>query len=161
MAVKIRLTRFGRKKRPFYRIIVTDSRAPRDGRYIECVGTYSPLSDPAEVHMDQARVSYWLDNGAQPSDTVKSLFKHQGILFRRNLKKRGFDDAKTDEEMKKWEVLQIDRRNRKSEKTQSKKKSKKKATAEAKPKAASAPAEAETKQEPAPTPAASPEEAKG
>jgi len=160
LAVKIRLTRFGRKKRPFYRIIVTDSRAPRDGRYLECIGTYNPLSDPAEVSVDHARVSYWLDNGAQPSDTVKSLFKHQGILYRRNLRKRGFDDAKTDEEMKKWEVLQIDRKNRKSEKAQLKKKSKKKATAEAKPETASAPAAAETQTESAPTPAASPEEAK-
>jgi small subunit ribosomal protein S16 len=147
LAVKIRLTRFGRKKSPFYRIVVTDSRTPRDGRYIECIGTYNPLSDPAETQLDQARIAYWLDQGAQPSDTVKSLFKHSGILFKRNLKKRGFDDVRTDEEMKKWEVLQIERKKRKSEKAQVSKKSKKKAAQEAKPQAAAAPEAAPAKAE--------------
>ncbi|MBL0712677.1 MAG: 30S ribosomal protein S16 [Desulfosarcina sp.] len=79
MAVKIRLARHGAKKRPFYRIVVADSEAPRDGRFLETVGTYNPLRDPAEVAVKQERVQYWLDQGATPTDTVKSLLKKEGI----------------------------------------------------------------------------------
>ena len=78
MAVKIRLARHGAKKRPFYRIVVADSEAPRDGRFLETVGTYNPLRDPAEIAVKQERVQYWLDQGAIPTDTVKSLWKKEG-----------------------------------------------------------------------------------
>ena len=78
MAVKIRLARHGAKKRPFYRIVVADSEAPRDGRFLETVGTYNPLRDPAEIAVKQERVQYWLDQGATPTDTVKSLLKKEG-----------------------------------------------------------------------------------
>jgi small subunit ribosomal protein S16 len=78
MAVRIRLARHGAKKRPFYRIVVADSEAPRDGRFLETVGTYNPLRDPAEIAVEQERVQYWLDQGAIPSDTVKSLLKKEG-----------------------------------------------------------------------------------
>ena len=78
MAVKIRLARHGAKKRPFYRIVVADSEAPRDGRFLETVGTYNPLRDPAEIAVKQERVQYWLDQGAIPTDTVKSLLKKEG-----------------------------------------------------------------------------------
>jgi small subunit ribosomal protein S16 len=78
MAVKIRLARHGAKKRPFYRIVVADSEAPRDGRFLETVGTYNPLRDPAEIAVKQERVKYWLDQGAIPTDTVKSLLKKDG-----------------------------------------------------------------------------------
>ncbi len=78
MAVKIRLARHGAKKRPFYRIVVADSEAPRDGRFLETVGTYNPLRDPAEIAVKQERVQYWLDKGATPTDTVKSLLKKEG-----------------------------------------------------------------------------------
>jgi small subunit ribosomal protein S16 len=78
MAVKIRLARHGAKKRPFYRIVVADSEAPRDGRFLETVGTYNPLRDPAEIAVKQDRVKYWLDQGAIPTDTVKSLLKKDG-----------------------------------------------------------------------------------
>ena len=132
MAVKIRMTRFGRKKRPFYRIVVTDSRTPRDGRYLECIGTYCPLSDPAELKLEEGRIGYWLDQGAQPSDTVRNLFKSKGILYKRNLKRRGFDEAQIGEAVKTWETVQVDRRRRKTEKAQVKKSSKKKAAEEAK-----------------------------
>ena len=80
MAVKIRLKRMGRKKKPFYRVVVADSRAPRDGRFIEEIGTYDPLTDPGEINIDPEKAKKWLGNGAQPTDTVKSLLKKSGIV---------------------------------------------------------------------------------
>lgn len=77
MAVKIRLARHGAKKRPFYRIVVADGESPRDGRYIEAVGTYNPLKDPAEVNVKDDRVKYWMGQGAILSDTVQSLLKKE------------------------------------------------------------------------------------
>ena len=79
MAVKIRLARHGAKKRPYYRIVAADGEAPRDGRFIEKLGTYNPLAVPAEVNFDADRVRYWIGQGAQPSDTVKSLLKKHGF----------------------------------------------------------------------------------
>ena len=73
--VKIRLRRMGAKKSPFYRIVVADSRSPRDGRFIEEIGTYNPLTDPSEIKVNLERAKYWMSNGAQPTDTVKSLLK--------------------------------------------------------------------------------------
>ena len=80
MAVKIRLRRMGAKKAPFYRIVVADSRYPRDGRFIEEIGTYNPLKNPSEVTLDADKAKTWIQNGAQPTDTVKVLFKKEGIL---------------------------------------------------------------------------------
>ena len=80
MSVKIRLARHGAKKRPFYRIVVADSEAPRDGKYLENVGTYNPLLDPAEVNLKAERIQYWIDQGAIPSDTVRSLLKKEGFF---------------------------------------------------------------------------------
>jgi small subunit ribosomal protein S16 len=80
MAVKIRLARHGAKKRPFYRIVVADSEFPRDGRYLENVGTYNPLMDPADVTLKQERIKYWIEKGAIPTDTVKSLLKREGFF---------------------------------------------------------------------------------
>ena len=79
MSVKIRLARHGAKKRPFYRIVVADNDSPRDGRFLENVGTYNPLMDPAEVTLKTDRIQYWLDQGATPSDTVKSLLKREEV----------------------------------------------------------------------------------
>ncbi|MBR5134742.1 MAG: 30S ribosomal protein S16 [Clostridia bacterium] len=79
MAVKIRLRRMGAKKAPFYRIVVADSRYPRDGRCIDEVGYYNPLTDPVELKVDAEKVQKWIGNGAQPTDTVKSLLKKAGI----------------------------------------------------------------------------------
>ena len=78
--VKIRLTRMGDKKAPFHRIVVADERAPRDGRFIDIVGTYNPLTNPAEVKVDAEKVATWLKNGAQPTDTVKSILIQQGVI---------------------------------------------------------------------------------
>lgn len=78
--VKIRLRRMGAKKSPFYRIVVADSRYPRDGRFIEQLGTYNPLAEPAEVKVDAERAQAWIKTGAQPTDTVKRLLKQAGVL---------------------------------------------------------------------------------
>ena len=80
MAVKIRLRRMGEKKNPFYRIVVADSRFPRDGRFIEEIGTYNPLTDPATVNVDADRAQEWIKKGAQPTDTVRGILKKAGVL---------------------------------------------------------------------------------
>ena len=80
MSVKIRLKRIGSKKRPFYRIVVADSRSPRDGRFIETVGTYNPLTDPETVTLKEEKVMNWLNNGAQPSDTVRNILSRNGVM---------------------------------------------------------------------------------
>lgn len=82
MSVKIRLARHGAKKKPFYRIVVTDSETPRDGRFLENVGTYNPLVDSDQVVLKQERIKYWIDQGAIPTDTVKSLLKKEGLFAR-------------------------------------------------------------------------------
>ncbi|NLY77374.1 MAG: 30S ribosomal protein S16 [Tissierellia bacterium] len=84
MAVKIRLKRMGAKKRPFYRIVVADSRSPRDGRFIEEIGYYNPLTDPRTVKIDDEKAIKWLNNGAKPTDTVDRLFRENGIYEKRN-----------------------------------------------------------------------------
>ena len=78
--VKIRLRRMGAKKRPFYRIVVADSRNPRDGRSIEEIGTYNPLTDPAEITVDTERAQAWIKNGAQPTETVRAILKKAGVI---------------------------------------------------------------------------------
>ncbi len=80
MAVKLRLKRMGSKQKPFYRIVAADSRFPRDGRFIETVGTYNPIAKPAEIKIDKEVAIKWLSNGAEPTDTVKTLLKNEGIL---------------------------------------------------------------------------------
>ena len=80
MAVKLRLLRMGAKKAPFYRIVAADSRAPRDGRFIELLGTYDPRTNPAKATIKEEEVLKWLNNGAQPSDTVKNLLSKEGII---------------------------------------------------------------------------------
>ena len=80
MAVKIRLRRMGAKRAPFYRVVVADSRYPRDGRFIEEIGTYDPTKDPAIVNIDSEKAKMWISNGAQPTDTVKALLKKNGVL---------------------------------------------------------------------------------
>ncbi|MBE3574819.1 MAG: 30S ribosomal protein S16 [Firmicutes bacterium] len=82
MAVRIRLKRMGAKKRPFYRLVVADSRYPRDGRFIETIGHYNPLAEPAEVKVDQEKALEWLRKGAQPSDTARKLLSQAGVMQR-------------------------------------------------------------------------------
>ena len=80
MSVKIRLRRTGRKRSPSYRIVVTDSRSPRDGKFLEIIGQYAPRTGEQALNLDVARANYWMDNGAQPSDTVRSLLRKAGVL---------------------------------------------------------------------------------
>lgn len=80
MAVKIRLKRMGAKKAPFYRVVVADSRSPRDGRFIEEIGTYNPVANPAEVKINEEKALEWMTNGAKPSDTVRNLFSKAGLM---------------------------------------------------------------------------------
>ena len=80
MAVKIRLRRMGAKKAPFYRVVVADSRYPRDGRFIEEIGTYNPMTEPATVNINAELAKKWIGNGAQPTDTVKALLKKSNII---------------------------------------------------------------------------------
>ena len=89
MAVKIRLKRMGAKKAPFYRIVVADSRSPRDGKFIENVGTYNPLTKEAEIKIDEEKALKWLNQGAIPTDTVRSLFSKAGIMTKFHNLKQG------------------------------------------------------------------------
>ena len=89
MAVKIRLKRMGAKKAPFYRVVVADSRSPRDGRFIDNIGTYNPLTPPAEINIDKEAAKKWLNNGAIPTDTVRNLFSKAGILKEFSEEKKG------------------------------------------------------------------------
>ena len=80
MAVKIRLRRMGAKRAPFYRVVVADSRYPRDGRFIDEIGTYNPMTEPAEIKIDNEKAAQWIKNGAQPTDTVKVILKKSGVI---------------------------------------------------------------------------------
>lgn len=93
MAVKIRLKRMGAKKNPFYRVVVADSRSPRDGRFIETLGHYDSTVEPAVIKVDEEKAISWLEQGAQPTDTVKSLFKAVGIMKKWDEIKRAKKEA--------------------------------------------------------------------
>ncbi len=112
MAVKLRLTRIGKTKQPYYKIVAADSRTRRDGKYIEKIGHYNPLTSPAEIIIDEEKAFYWLKNGAIPTDTVKSLFSKKGLMLKWHFIRDGHDETKIDEEYKKWELLQLERKKR-------------------------------------------------
>lgn len=117
MPVKMRLQRHGSKKRPFYFIVVADARAPRDGKFIQKIGTYNPLTVPATVQLDRQKALEWLHKGAQPTDTVRRILSFKGVLYLKHLL-RGvklglFDDATAMEKFQKWHSeheLQINKR---------------------------------------------------
>mgnify|MGYP005837321415 CR=1 FL=1 len=104
MAVKLRLQRFGKKKQPFYRIVAADSRSPRDGKFIEVIGTYNPRLNPPEVVIKEDKAIKWLKNGAQPTDTVRSLLRREGVLLKYHLLRKKVDPAKIEEEMQKFNL---------------------------------------------------------
>lgn len=116
MAVKIRLARFGRTKRPFYRIVAAESSAKRDGKYIERIGTYDPIHNPPIIEIDEEKVINWLDNGAIPTDTVSNLLKSEGILYKRALTKRGLSPIEVAAEMEKWSESKLAKKAAKAEK---------------------------------------------
>lgn len=100
--VKIRLQRRGRKKLPVYKIVVADSRAPRNGRFIEALGQYAPLAAPAGITLDDERVMYWLGVGAQPTDTVRSLLSREGIMLRLHLQRKGKSTDEINQQVSEW-----------------------------------------------------------
>lgn len=106
MATKIRLARHGRKGRPFYHIVVADSRAPRDGRFIEKIGTYDPNINPYKVELRFDRAIYWMGVGAQPTDTVRNILSREGVLMKIHLmggvKKGAFDEATAENRFNQW-----------------------------------------------------------
>jgi small subunit ribosomal protein S16 len=106
MAVKLRLQRKGRKAAPFYHIVVADSRSPRDGKFIEKIGTYNPLTVPAAIELNRERAYHWINVGAQPTDTVNAILRFKGVLYQKHLqkgvKKGAFDQEKADELLTAW-----------------------------------------------------------
>jgi len=114
LAVKIRLKRMGKKKQPFYRIVVADSRAPRDGRSIEKIGHYNPIPNPAELVINEERLFHWMDEGAIPSDTVFSLIRGIGLTLKYELKSRNADEATITKEMHKWDLARADKGNKRA-----------------------------------------------
>lgn len=106
MSVKLRLQRHGRKQRPFYHIVAADSRSPRDGRFIERVGSYNPISEPATVVLDVEKAVKWLQNGAIPTDKVRGLFSNEGVLFKNHLqtgvRKGAITQEQADEKFAAW-----------------------------------------------------------
>ena len=106
MAVKIRLARKGRKKKAFYHIVVADSRSPRDGRYIEKIGSYNPITNPATIELDFDKALGWLRNGALPTDTCRAILSYKGVLIKKHLlegvKKGAFDDAEATKRFEEW-----------------------------------------------------------
>ena len=108
MATKIRLQRHGRKSYAFYPIVIADSRAPRDGRFIERIGSYNPNTNPATVTLNFERALYWLNVGAQPTDTVRSILSHEGVLLMKHLqggvKKGAFDEAEAQRRFEAWKT---------------------------------------------------------
>jgi small subunit ribosomal protein S16 len=105
LAVKLRLRRMGKKKQPIYKVVAADSRSPRDGKFLEAIGLYNPLTDPSTIDIKEERALYWLGVGAQPTDTVKNLFTKKGILLKRELTKRGLSGEQIEEKMNEWHKL--------------------------------------------------------
>ena len=105
MAVKLRLRRMGKKKQPIYKVVAADARSPRDGKFLEAVGVYNPLTNPHTVDLKEDRINYWLDHGAQPTDTVKSLLSQKGINLKRDIANRKFSEDKAETILKNWQDL--------------------------------------------------------
>ncbi|GLR16226.1 30S ribosomal protein S16 [Portibacter lacus] len=106
MPVKIRLARRGRRKRPFYHIVVADSRSPRDGKFIENIGSYNPMTSPATIELDQDKALEWMEKGAQPTETARAILRFKGVLYKKHLKrgvdKGAFTAEKADEMWTAW-----------------------------------------------------------
>ena len=102
MAVKIRLRRMGKKRQPIYKVVAADERSPRDGKFIEAIGVYNPITDPATIDIKEDRALYWLGVGAQPTTTVKTLLSKQGILYKRELLKSGLSEEEVAVKLDEW-----------------------------------------------------------
>jgi small subunit ribosomal protein S16 len=152
--VKIRLRRTGKKKQPFYKIVVADSRASRMGKYIEAIGHYNPRANPMVIDVDESRLYVWLKQGAQPTDTLRSLLQRKGLWLKWGLMKRGADEAKIAAEFEKWQMMQAEKMQRDEERKARRKVARKKKNAVEAPPAPAAAAAEPAAPEPAPAPAA-------
>ena len=129
--VKIRLARQGRKKLPIYKIVAANSRARRDGRFIESLGQYRPTEETGKVVLNEARIMYWLKTGAQPTDTVRSLLSHEGILLKWHLEKKAIEPARAAEIFNTWKTSRDEKlANKQSEKENARETKRKAAEAE-------------------------------
>ena len=142
MAVKLRLRRMGKKKQPIYKMVATDSRSPRDGKFLEAVGFYNPLTNPHTLDLKEDRIMYWLNVGAQPTHTVKSLLRQKGITLKKELLSKGLDEEKVKSELENWQKIKEASAMKKTDKKLSKKaRAKQEAQANAESKETEAPAE--------------------
>lgn len=122
MAVKLRLRRMGKKKQPVYKLVAADARSPRDGKFIEAVGLYNPLTEPHTFEIKEDRVLYWLNVGAQPTSTVKSLLRQKGVTLKKELLSKGLDEEKVNSELEEWQKKKEASLTKKREKKSAKKK---------------------------------------
>ena len=148
MAVKLRLRRMGKKKQPIYKIVAADARSPRDGKFLEALGLYNPLTKPHTVDVKEERILYWLSNGAQPTNTVKSLLREKGIILKNDLIKRGLDNEKIESELAEWQKLKEASATSKTKKTKISRKAKAKAEEPKDPAAAEEQVEDKTEETP-------------
>ncbi len=147
MAVKLRLRRMGKKKQPIYKMVAADSRSPRNGKFLEAVGFYNPLTNPHTLELKEDRVMYWLNVGAEPTHTVKSLLRQKGLTLKKELLSKGLDEEKVKSEMENWQKMKEAGSKKRTDKKLSRKaKAKQEAEATAEVAASQAPAE-ETKPE--------------
>jgi len=121
LAVKLRLRRMGKKKQPIYKMVASDSRSPRDGKFLEAVGFYNPLTKPHTLELKEDRILYWLNVGAQPTHTVKSLLRQKGITLKKELISKGFDEEKVKSELENWQKIKEAGSKKRTEKKLSKK----------------------------------------
>lgn len=145
MATKLRLQRRGRKHHPFYQIIVADSRAPRDGKYIERIGSYNPNTNPATITLDFERALYWIQTGAEPTDTVRNILSKEGVLLKKHLlggvTKGAFSQEEADRKFNEWKETQQKIVDSVKNKSEEKERAEEKARLEAEQKANNARAE--------------------
>jgi small subunit ribosomal protein S16 len=121
LAVKLRLRRMGKKKQPIYKMVAADSRSPRDGKFLEAVGFYNPLTNPHTLDLKEDRIMYWLNVGAQPTNTVKSLLRQKGITLKKELLSKGLDEEKVKSELDNWQKMKEAGSMKKADKKLSKK----------------------------------------
>jgi small subunit ribosomal protein S16 len=147
LAVKLRLRRMGKKKQPIYKMVAADSRSPRNGKFLEAVGFYNPLTNPHTLELKEDRVMYWLNVGAEPTHTVKSLLRQKGLTLKKELLSKGLDEEKVKSEIENWQKMkEAGSKKRIDKKLSRKAKAKQEAEATAEAAASQAPAE-ETKPE--------------
>jgi small subunit ribosomal protein S16 len=113
--VKIRMRREGKKQHPIYKVVATDSHSPRDGGYLEALGQYDPHTNPITLVLKEPRIEYWLKQGAQPTDTVRSLLRRTGFWLRWTLTRQGKDEATVQSVMERWQMLQVDKQKHEAE----------------------------------------------